>query len=160
MSNLHNRAELQDRIYTLMAVAAVPFAGLLLIDAFRAGIGQSEVLDPLDWIAKLALGAVVIWLIVLVFRKFRTGAAGSSEIESYNGMLVLKSAGVSWAATFVLLIQLFDRVFGSNGLLGLEEISLTHSGEMVAAFMLLVYSITYFSLNLADGRSYNREECA
>jgi len=158
LTKLHNRAELLDRIYTLMAVGAIPFAGLLLIDAFRAGLGQSGLIGALDWIAKIALGGVLIWLIILMWRKSRTGDADSTEIESYSGSLVLKSVGMSWLATFLLLIQFFDRVFGRNGLLGLEDLPLVHSGEVTAAFMLLVFSITYFILNLAGRRSYHTED--
>ena len=158
MENQHLRAELRDRINTFLALGALPFASLLILDALKAGIGHTDLIVALDWIAKIALSLVVVWCIVLIVRKLRTGSGSDlSGDDSYTTSAILKAAATSWVVTFVLLYQFFDRLFQEGHFMGIVELPLAHSGEIIAAFMLIVFSLTYFALNLSARWSEARE---
>jgi Mg2+/citrate symporter len=144
-----NRAELLDQINTLMATGALPFAALLLLDALAdAGVG-STLLAVLDWAAKGALAAVVVLLSIAVARKARSGRTAPYEDsyseDSYSATMLRKALAASWVATFVVLTQ-FDSLFEGAGILGVVEMPLVHAGGIVTAFMLVVFSLTYFGL--------------
>lgn len=139
-----NRAELLDRINTLMATGALPFAALLLLDALADAGVHSTLLTVLDLAAKAALAVIVVLLSIAVARKARSGQPAVDE-DSYSSATLRKALAASWVATFVVLTQ-FDSLFDGAGILGLAELPLVHAGGIVTAFMLVVLSLTYFGL--------------
>ncbi|MBD3298920.1 MAG: hypothetical protein GF341_09715 [candidate division Zixibacteria bacterium] len=149
MERQHERAELQDRVHSLLALGALPFSAILVLDAFSAGTGNAGVVNALSWVAKGLLGLVVVVLTIYIVRKWRAGGARAPETESFSTTILFKAATLSWGATFMLLVQFYDRLFRGNGILGIAGLPLEHSGEIVAAFMLLVFSISYFGMNLS-----------
>lgn len=144
MNDQPNRAELLDRINTLMATGALPFAALLLLDALADSGVDSTLLTVLDWAAKGALAVVVVLLSVAVARKAKSGKPAPDE-DSYSATTLRKALAASWAATFVVLTQ-FDSLFKGAGILGVVQLPLVYAGEIVTAFMLVVLSLTYFGL--------------
>ena len=148
MNEQTNRAEMLDRINTLMATGALPFAILLVLDALVAGGVGSALIDILGWVAKGLLIVVMVLLAISIFRKWRAVSPSHNE-ESYSAAMLLKAMGASWIATFVLLTQ-FDSLFQEPGMLGMVILPLVHAGEIVAAFMLAVFSLTYLGLMLAS----------
>lgn len=144
MNDQSNRAELLDRINTLMATGALPFAALLVLDALADAGVDSTLITMLDWAAKGALAVVVVLLSVAVARKARSGRPAPDE-DSYSAATLRKALAASWVATFVVLTQ-FDSLFDGAGILGVAELPLVHAGGIVTAFMLVVLSLTYFAL--------------
>ena len=154
-----NRAEFRDRINSLMAAGALPFAVLLILDALPETAGQSNIVTAVSWLAKGLLGLVVAWLAVMMVRKWRAGGGNEPAAESYSAATLLKSTGVSWVVTLVVLIQV-DSMFQGNGILGITELPLRFAGEITAALMLAVFSITYFGFSLSARLADSREERA
>lgn len=153
MKNQPNRAEMMDRINTLMAAGALPFAVLLMLDALAEGGVDSTLLAVLEWAAIGTLALLVVLLAVAVVRKWR--ASGPSPYgESYSAAMLRKAVAASWVATFVVLTQV-DSLFQGPGVLGLVELPLPHAGGIVTAFMLVVFSLTYFGLMLGGGQADN-----
>jgi len=149
MNENTNRAEMLDRINTLMATGALPFAALLVLDALAAGGEGSVLIYVLEWIAKGLLTLIVVLLFIAIFRKWRAAGPSHNE-ESYSAAILLKAMSAAWVATFVLLTQ-FDSLFQEPGMLGTVMLPLVHAGDIVAAFMLAVFSLTYLGLMLASG---------
>lgn len=144
MKDRPNRAEMLDRINTLMAAGALPFAALLMLDALAQGGVDSTLLAVLEWAAKGALALVFVLLAVTIARKWRARGPAPDE-DSYSAAVLRKALAASWVATFVVLTQ-FDGLFAGAGVLGIVELPLVHAGGIVTAFMLVVLSLTYFGL--------------
>jgi len=152
-----NRAEMLDRINTLMAAGALPFAVLLMLDALAEGGVDPTLLAVLEWAAKGALALVVVLLSVAIVRKWRARGPAPDE-DSYSAATLRKALAASWVATFVVLTQ-FDSLFEGEGVLGVVELPLLHAGGIVTAFMLVVLSLTYFAqMMLGSGQSEPSEE--
>jgi hypothetical protein len=146
-----------DRINTLMAGGALPFAALLLLDALTAGGVNHTLVSVLEWTAKGALALVAVLLAFAIARKWRARGPASEE-DSYSSAMLRRAVAVSWVATFVVLTQ-FDSLFEGAGVLGMVELPLVHAGGIVTAFMLVVLSLTYFgSMMLASGQRDALEE--
>lgn len=150
MNYRYNRAELLDRMNLLLAVGALPFAGILLLDALAVSLGNTATIETLNWIAKGALSVIVVWAAVLIYRKLRLGRSDDSELESFSASILLRAGGFSWILTFVLLVQFYDRVFGSEGIGVFAELPSSHTGDVVAAFMLVAFSLAYFGFNFGS----------
>jgi hypothetical protein len=133
-----------DRINSLMAAGALPFAALLLLDALADGGVNSTLVSVLEWTAKGALALVAVLLAVAIARKWRARGPAPDE-DSYSSAMLRRAVAVSWVATFVVLTQ-FDSLFEGAGVLGMVELPLVHAGGIVNAFMLVVLSLTYFGL--------------
>jgi len=156
MTNQTSRAEMLDRINTLMAVGALPFAALLVLDALAAGGVNSALINVLEWAAKGGLALAVLLLVVAVARKWRARGPTPYE-ESYSAAMLSKALAASWVVTFVVLTQ-FDSLFQGPGLLGLGELPLAHSGDIIAALMLAVFGLTYLRMMLTgDGAEVTDE---
>ncbi|MBD3402720.1 hypothetical protein GF420_07480 [candidate division GN15 bacterium] len=148
MDDQHTRAELMDRIYTMAAAAALPFAAIMVLDSLQTGAGETTLITGLGWAAKAVMLIVILRGLFLMVRKWRTRVSHTEEPESYSGGVLLKAAGISWLATIVVLLQ-SHRIFRSDGILGITELPSTQSGDLTAAFMLVVFSLTYFTMNLS-----------
>ena len=146
MTEHTNRAEMLDRINTLMALGALPFAALLVLDALAAGGVNSILVTALEWAAKAGLALAVVFLVFAIVRKWRARGPASYE-ESYSAAILRKALGASWVAPLVVLTQ-FDTLFHGPGLLGAGKLPLEHSGGIIAALMLVVFSVTYLGLML------------
>lgn len=151
MTGQTNRAEMLDRINTLMALGALPFAALLVLDALAAGGVNSMLVTVLEWAAKTGLVLALVLLVVAIVRKWRARGPTPYE-ESYSAAMLRRAVGASWVATFVVLTQ-FDSLFQGPGLLGVGELPLEHSGGIIAALMLAVFSLTYLGLMLTGDDS-------
>lgn len=149
MRDRPNRAEMLDRINTLMAAGALPFAALLLLDALDDGGVNSTLVSVLEWTAKGALALVAVLLAIAIARKWRARGPAPDE-DSYSSAMLRRAVAVSWVATFVVLTQ-FDSLFEGAGVLGMVELPLVHAGGIVTAFMLAVLSLTYFGLMMLAG---------
>jgi hypothetical protein len=146
-----------DRINTLMASGALPFAALLLLDALAEGGVNSTLVSVLEWTAKGALALVAVLLAIAIARKWRARGTALEE-DSYSSAMLRRAVAVSWVATFGVLTQ-FDSLFEGAGVLGMVELPLVHAGGIVTAFMLVVLSLTYFGLMmLANGQPDAVEE--
>lgn len=148
MTDRPNRAEMLDRINTLMAAGALPFAALLILDALAEGGVSSTQIVVLEWAAKGALALVAVLLSVAIARKWRAGGPAPDE-DSYSAAMLRKAVAASWVATFVVLTQ-FDSLFEGAGFLGMVELPMVYAGGIVTAFMLVVLSLTYFLLMLVS----------
>ena len=149
MRDRPNRAEMLDRINTLMAAGALPFAALLLLDALVDGGVNSTLVSVLEWTAKGALALVAVLLAVAIARKWRARGPAPDE-DGYSSAMLRRAVAASWVATFVVLTQ-FDSLFEGAGVLGMVELPLVHAGGIVTAFMLAVLSLTYFGLMMLAG---------
>ncbi len=150
MNNRYNRAELQDRMNLLLAVGALPFAGILLLDVLTVSLGNTATIETLDWIAKGALSLILVWASVLIYRKLRLGRSDDSEPESFSASILLRASGFSWVTTFILLVQFYDRVFGSEGVSVFAGMPSSHAADVIAAFMLVAFSLAFFGFNLGS----------
>lgn len=150
MDDKYNRAELLDRMNLLLVIGALSFAGILLLDALAVSLGNTATIETLDWIAKGALSVIVVWASVLIYRKLRLRRSDDSESESFSASILLRAGGFSWVATFVLLVQFYDRVFGPEGISVFAGLPSSHTGDVVAAFMLVVFSLAYLGFNLGS----------
>jgi hypothetical protein len=150
MKDKYKRAELLDKMNLLLAVGALPFAGILLLDALTVSLGNTATIETLDWIAKGALSVIVVWASVLIYQKFRLGCSDDLESESFSASILLRAGAFSWVVTFILLVQFYDRVFGSEGISIFAALPASYTGDVVAAFMLVAFSLAYFGFNLGS----------
>jgi len=150
MDDKYNRAELLDSMNLVLAVGAIPFAGILLLDALTVSLGSTATMEILDWIAKGALSVIVIWATVICYRKLRLRRSDDTASESFSASILLRASVLSWVLTLVLLVQFHDRVFGPEGISVFAGLPSSSTGDVVAAFMLVAFSLAYFGFNLGS----------
>lgn len=155
MEQQYKRAEIRDAINSLLAFGALPYAALLLLDAFEAGFGATDTIQTLGWIAKACLAIVVLVCVVMIVRKWRAGGtrAEAAEIESYSTSLLFRSATVSWGLTLVILAIMDNRY---RSLLEVMGVPFSRTGDVTAALMLIVFSLAYFGSTFLSNRAEAR----
>lgn len=154
MNATRSRADVADRIFQVMALAAVLVAMVLITNTATAWV-ENTTAAVLELTHKVLVGVtllVLLGLAVLIIRKWTMGGQGSAlAVDDFTTELVRKSCSASWLLTLGFIVLADER---------LEAADLTSPVETFSALALSLMLASYgiaFLINDRRGQASSDE---